>query len=138
MAGELAEVVRLLAGALRAAGQELEALAHTEVGEPDALARLRCEHAAMRATLTRLRVGEVLTPEQRRAMVTVYRDEVRRHPSGTHVELGTYPVLPDVRREVDEAAEAVRRLAITCPEVREALNGTDVWMDDRAPLGSGA
>lgn len=132
MADELVEALRLAVRGLDAAAAELEAIGEVGPPVPDDLQWILDEHAAFKHVLSRLR--EMATPEERVRLFNLYRDAVPRC-HGLY-ELPSYPVLPEVVREVDEVREALRRLELSSAEVRDAL--ADVPTLGLAPAGSGA
>jgi hypothetical protein len=124
-ADDLADALRLAAGALGVAAQELELLDATESDAwpiPDDVQKVCDEHAAMRATLIEVRAW---LKDGRRASETdllmLYHGK-RESTSGTKVDPPRVPVLDEVLKEVSDAVEALRRLRALSGAVRDVLN----------------
>jgi hypothetical protein len=134
---ELGEAFRVLVDALIVAVEELHSLDSTPFPVPDAIETALEERAALAATLKRMRTAFAGRPLEAR-LVKAYKEERARARSGV-ADLGFCPVLPEVKVQLDEALEQLRRWRLTIPEVRDALDGPLTYFSDERETGeSGA
>lgn len=119
---DLHDLVSLLGEAYRVAAGELGALDAVEVDAwpiPDDVLTVCREHAAMRATLSRVKMAASESVQNR--MRATYRKALAE-TEPTKVGPPSVPVLDEVVQAMDRIRESLRRLYLTSSAARAALD----------------
>lgn len=119
---DLHDLVSLLGEAYRVAAGELGALDAVEVDAwpvPDDVLKVCREHAAMRATLARVKAAASTGIQGR--IVATYRKAAAEEPP-TKVGPPSVPVLDEVVEAMDRVRESLRRLYLSSSAARAALD----------------
>lgn len=109
--------------ALEAAEGEFDALNEIDVDElmvPASWQKMANEHAAMSAVLKRISYGST---EKRERLGAMFVEEMAK-AHGELTGMGGIPVDGDIRRQVADALELVRRRRLVDGNVRDALSVT--------------
>jgi hypothetical protein len=110
--------------ALEAAEGELDQISESSYPVPDDLQKALDERLALAGALRRVKGGVVLgnasklTPAR---LASIYREEAAKPENKDHRTLPAFPVLPEIRRELAECRESLRRAALANPDLDSAL-----------------
>lgn len=120
-----ADLFAAVVEALEAAEGEFDALTDPEFDVADAMVpaswqKMANEHAAMSAVLKRISYGST---EKRERLGAMFVEEMAK-AHGELTGMGGIPVDGDIRRQVADALELVRRRGLVDGNVRDALSVT--------------
>lgn len=120
------DVLAIVVDALDAAGQELEEIDDGDEGfqeaiMPEAIVRIYREHMAMQDVIRR--IARAAPPDRKRRLGEMCRSASNVAERAAWLDLPsiTIPVMAEVRTQVNDALELVRRRALVDSDVRDAL-----------------
>lgn len=123
------DVLAIVVDALDAAATELEEIgdggeAFQDAIMPDAIVATYREHMAMQDVIRR--IARAAPPDRKRRLGEMCRSALNVAERAAWLDLPpiTIPVMAEVRSQVDDALELVRRRALVDGDVRDALRAT--------------